>query len=527
MSASAALTKEPRSDSVAIRWIILFAVMLGTILEMLDTSIINVAIPQMMGNLGTTLDQINWVSTSYIIANVIVLPLTGWLSTRFGRRRYLAASMALFTVASLLCGMSRSLNELILFRVLQGAGGAALLSTAQATLLEIFPPKQQGMVAAIFGIGVMMGPTFGPILGGWITDNYNWPMIFYINLPIGVLATILTLIFLYDSPHQEGKTTKIDAVGISLLAIGIGCLQTVLERGNREDWFQSNFICVLSAISAIGLGLFVWWELHIEFPAVNLRVLRHRSLAAATIFAVVLGYGLYSSLFMLPVFLQQVRGYTAEQAGFMLLPDGIAVAVAMGFAGKLVYKTASRNLVAYGALSFMGGMWLLSHITLDTGPSDLAVPLIFRGAGIGLMFVPLALASSAGLKGRDLAEASGLFNLTRQLGGSAGIAFLSTMLDHKMTMHRAYLVEHITPFSGAVVQRINLLEKGLALKGVPAPMVHQKAMAVVDLSVTGQASVMGFSDVFRSLAILFLVALPLLLLLKKEKQDRSTSVTVH
>lgn len=516
-----------RSNEVLVRCIILIAVMLGTILEVLDTSIVNVAIPQMMGNLGATLDQVNWVSTGYIIANVIVLPLTGWFSARFGRRKYLAASMAVFTVASFFCGMSKSLNHLIFFRVIQGAAGAALLSTAQATLLEIFPPKQQGMVAAIFGIGVMMGPTFGPILGGYLTDNYAWPWIFLINIPIGAVATVLTLAFLFDSPYQDKSQAKSDFVGIGLLAIGIGSLQTVLERGNREDWFQSNFICVLSAVALVGLVAFVWWELANPNPAVNLRVLKHRGLAAGTAYAFALGYGLYGSLFMLPVFLQNVRGYSAEQAGIIMLPDGIAVAVAMAVAGKIVYRFASRDVVLFGAVLFSSAMFLLGFLTLDVGPREFLLPLVLRGLGIGFMFVPLALASTGSLKGRDLADGSGLFNLTRQLGGSAGIAFLSTILDHRLAQHRAFLVEKVTLYSFPAVQRLELLKKGLLLNGVPAPLVQKKALALVDLSVQAQSAVMAFSDVFRSIAIVMIATIPLLFLLRREKHRDSDLASLH
>src|SRR5215831_17920261 len=255
---------QPRAEhsdyTGAIRWIILVAVMLGTVLEVLDTSIVNVAIPEMMGNLGATLSQISWVSTGYIIANVIVLPMTGWLSTTFGRRKYLAGSIILFTVASFFCGTSRTLGALVFFRILQGAGGAALLSTAQATMMEVFPPAQQGMVTAIFGVGVMVGPTLGPTLGGWITDNYSWPWIFFINIPIGIAAAVLTLLFVQDSKYVQAGLRKIDFVGIGLLAIGVGCFQTVLQEGNREGWMESAYIQKLSIAAVIAIGLLLWWE---------------------------------------------------------------------------------------------------------------------------------------------------------------------------------------------------------------------------------------------------------------------------
>ena len=280
--------------------------MLGTLLQVIDSSIVNVSIPQMMGNLGVTLDQIGWVSTAYIMANVIVLPLTGWLSSTFGRKRYLATSIVIFTVSSFFCGTSRTLNALIFFRIIQGVEEPRWPSTAQATLMEIFPPQQLGMVQAIFGVGIMAGPTVGPTLGGWITDNYSWPWIFFINLPVGIVATILVILFLHDSKHKRASA-GVDFTGIGLLAMGLGAMQVVLEKGNREDWFDSSMITTLAFVSAIALVAFVLWELHTTHPAVNLRILKNRGFAAGTIFATVQGFGLFGGTFVIPVFLQEAR----------------------------------------------------------------------------------------------------------------------------------------------------------------------------------------------------------------------------
>ncbi len=498
-----------------IRWVIMVSVMLGTIMEILDISIVNVAIPDMMGNLGATLDQIGWVSTGYIIANVIVLPLTGWLSARFGRKRYLAGSMLLFTAASFLCGTSRSLNALVFFRIVQGAGGAALISTAQATLMEVFPPYQLGMVQGIYGIGVVVAPTIGPTLGGWITDNYTWPWIFFVNIPIGIVAATMVYLFLHDSKYHERGKRSVDIVGIALLAIGLGCMQTILERGNREDWLESPLICWLTLFSVLGLVLFVVWELKIDEPAVNLRILRNRGLAAGTIFGAVLGFGLYGGVFILPVFLQNIRHYTAAQTGLIFLPGGLATMFVTPFVGRSISRVPPRILAGIGAVGVVVSMFMLCTLTVDSGPEHLFWPLVVRGFSLGLIFLPLTLASLMGLHGRDLAYGTGLFNLSRQLGGSAGIAFLSTFLDHRIALHRAALVEHVSAYGPATQMRLHTLQAAFAAKGFAPEVAHQQAVAVLDRTVQAQASIIAFGDAFATIGVCFLAALPLLLLFRK------------
>lgn len=487
-------------------------------MQVIDSSIVNVAIPQMMGNLGVTTDQISWVTTGYIIANVILLPLTGWLSARFGRKNFLAASIVLFTVASFFCGTSRTLNALIFFRILQGAGGAALLSTAQATIMEIFPPEQLGMVQAIYGIGVMVGPTVGPTLGGWITDNYSWPWIFFINLPIGIVATILVLMFVHDSKYQKKGVGKVDFIGIALLAMGLGAFQTILEKGNSENWFESALIIKLSIAAAVGLIGFIVWELWCPNPAVNLRVMKNRGLAAGTIFGTAVGFGLYGGIFILPIFLQQVRSYTAQQTGIIMLPGAIATTIVMPIVGKAVSKIPARTMVLWGSIGVVISMIMLSHITLDTGPEQMFWPLIIRGASLGFLFVPLTLATLSGLHGNDIAEATGLFNLSRQVGGSCGIAFLSTYLNHMIAIHRASLAENVSIYNPLAQQRIAALQGFFISKGSSIVTAKQQALTFLDKIVRGQASIKGFEDVFVISAVIFAVAIPLLFLMKKETQ---------
>jgi DHA2 family multidrug resistance protein len=487
-------------------------------MQVVDTSIVNVAIPTMMGNLGTTLTEIGWVSTGYMIANVIVLPLTGWLSATFGRRRYLAASMVLFTIASFFCGTSHTLAQLVVFRVIQGAGGAALLSTAQATLMEIFPPGQQGMIQAIFGIGVMAGPTVGPTLGGWITDNYSWPWIFFINLPIGAVAITLTLLFMHDSRHQAAHRGGLDAIGIGFLAVGLGCLQTMLEEGNTDDWFESPFICWMAALAAVGLVAFVIRELTARNPAVKLRVLKNRGLAAGTVFGAIYGFGLYGGVFIMPVFLQEVRGYTAQQSGIIMLPGAIATTIMLPIVGRLLGKIAPHKLAIVGVAGVIVSMWMLSLLTMDTGPDQLFWPLVLRGAALGAVWTPLTLATLSSLAPRDLAGGTGLYNLSRQLGGSAGIACLTTFVDHRTAFHRSVLVEHVTRYDLGAQQRLAAFASGMMAKGAPVRVAQEQADALVDRVVQGQATIMAFEDCFLLVGVVFLMAMPLLFLFKRKRE---------
>src|SRR4051812_16847420 len=348
------------------RYLIAFAVTLASVLELVDTSIVNVAIPHMMGNLGATLDEVAWVSTGYIVANVIVLPLTSWLSDKFGRRNYYTGSILLFTLASFFCGAARSLEMLVFWRVVQGIGGGALISTAQAILFDVFPLRERATAMAIFGMGVMVGPTLGPTLGGWITDNYSWPWIFYINVPLGLLAAVMTWRSVPEPEHVI-RRTRVDWLGLAFLIVGIGALQILLERGERQDWFESREIIVEAIAAGVALVAFIWHELRTTDPIVDLRILRNRQLAAGVAFAVVLGFALYSSVFALPVFLQNLLGYSAWDTGRVILPGAIASAFTMAAMGRLGPKVDARVLVSIGVLLFLWSMGLHSRLTTAIG----------------------------------------------------------------------------------------------------------------------------------------------------------------
>jgi len=498
------------------RYLIGIAVTMAAVLELVDTSIVNVAIPHMMGNLGATLDEISWVSTGYIIANVIVIPMSGWLSAYFGRKRYLTGSIMLFVVASFFCGNATSLVGLIVWRVIQGLGGGALLSTAQSTLFEAFPPEEIAIGQAMFGVGVMVGPTIGPTLGGYIVDNLSWPWIFYINVPLGIMAALMVWTYVRNSAHQE-KATSIDVIGIALLATAVGSLQWMLERGERYDWFESGFITTLGLVSLTSAVLLVWHELRTPEPVINFRVLKSRQLATGVAFAAALGLALYGSVFVIPVFLQGLHGYTAQQTGLVILPGAIASAVTMAVMSRMSAKIDARYTITIGSILFFFCMSLLSRMTLQSGSDEMYWALILRGFALGLIFVPLTNASMAELKPWEIPQGTGMFNLMRQLGGSMGIAIIATLLARFTKVNKALLAVHVSDGDPATMERLGLLTRGAIARGVDAVTAKAQALAVLDRQVTVQATVLSFSRIYFISALALVSALPLLLLWKTGK----------
>jgi len=506
-----AIPTADEEDRYRHKYKIAIAVTLAAVLELIDTSIVNVAIPHMMGNLGATVDEITWVSVGYIVANVIVIPMSSWLSGYFGRTRYLTGSILLFVTASFFCGASTSLGMLVMWRVIQGIGGGALLSTAQSTLFESFPPHEIAVGQAMFGIGVMVGPTIGPTLGGWITDNYNWPWIFYINIPLGLMAAALVWTYVKDSEHQERAST-IDGTGIFLLAVCIGALQWMLERGERYDWFESRFITALAATSLISGLLLIWRELTIDEPIINFRVLKSRQLAAGVAFAAALGLSLYGGIFVLPIFLQQLHGLSASQTGFLLLPGALSSAFVMASMSRMRGRIDARYTITIGSFGFLWSMWLMSRLTLASGTEDIFWPLILRGFSLGLIFVPLTNASMADLHPRDLAQGTGLFNLMRQLGGSLGIAIMATLLGRWSATQRAILTEHVGATDPETLQRLTTITHGAMAHGASALDAKAQAVSILARQIGVQASVLGFAKVYLLNGILLVSALPLLAL---------------
>jgi len=498
------------------KYLIAVAVVLAALMQVIDSSIVNVALPDMMGNLGASLDEIAWVSTGYILASVIIIPLTGWLGSYLGRKRYFVGSIILFTVASVLCGASHSLGALIFWRIVQGLGGGALMTVSQAVLFESFPREEAGTAMALFGLGVMVGPTIGPVLGGWLTDTYGWPWIFYINLPVGILAAMMIATYVHDPEHQRRPST-IDYQGIALLAVSVGALQYVLEHGQREDWFDSRLITSLTAIGIVGGVALLWRELTTDHPVIDFRVMKHRQMWVGTLLGVVMGVGLYAMSFTLPVFLQNNLRMTAQQAGIAMLPGAIATAISMAVVGRLTNRFDPRILITLGALTFALAAWQLSRITGQSGSNDFFWPLINRGVGLGLMFVPLTTVTLAELTPKELPQGTGLYNFFRQLGGSFGIASIATLLGRYTSQIRAVIGDHVASGDPDVIGRVNGLTSGMMARGADAWTAHQRALAILDRQLAGQASVLAYSKIYVLSAGLILILIPLLLLVRQTK----------
>ena len=498
------------------KYIIAFAVVLAAIMQVIDSSIVNVALPDMMGNLGASLDEIAWVSTGYILASVIVIPLTGWLGSFFGRKRYFVGSILVFTASSFFCGASHTLAELIFWRIVQGIGGGALMTVSQAVLFEAFPPEEAGTAMALFGLGVMVGPTIGPTLGGWLTDNYGWPWIFYINLPVGVLAAVMIWTYVHDPAYQK-KPERIDYQGIALLAISVGAIQYVLEHGQREDWFDSRLILWLTVSGIAGGIALLWRELTTEHPVIDFRVMKHRQMWVGTLLGVVMGVGLYAMSFTLPVFLQNNLRMTAEQTGFVLLPGAIATALSMAVVGRMTRRADPRLLITLGALIFAWAAFSLSRITGESGRGDFFWPLIARGVGLGLMFVPLTTITLAELAPREIPQGTGLYNFFRQLGGSFGIAGIATLLARYTAQYRAVLGEHVTRADPMTLARVNLLTRGMMARGADAITAQRRALTILDRQLLGQASVIAYSRIYMLSALLILALIPLLTLVRQTR----------
>jgi DHA2 family multidrug resistance protein len=498
------------------RYLIAFAVVVAALMQVIDSSIVNVALPDMMGNLGANLDEIAWVSTGYILASVIVIPLTGWLGNFFGRKRYFIGSILLFTASSVMCGASHSLGALIFWRLVQGIGGGALMTVSQAILFESCPPEEAGTAMALFGLGVMVGPTIGPTLGGFIVDNYGWPWIFYINLPVGILAAFLISLYVHD-PIDQRKPQTIDYQGIALLIMSVGSIQFVLEHGQREDWFDSRSIIWLTAIGVFGGVGLLWRELTTRNPVIDFRIMKYRQVWVGTLLGVVMGVGLYAMSFTLPVFLQNNLRMTAEQTGIVLLPGAVATAVSMAVVGRLTNRYDPRILVASGAIVFAFAAYKLSLITGMSAARDFFWPLILRGVGLGLMFVPLTTITLAELSSADLPQGTGLYNFFRQLGGSFGIAAIATLISRYTAQIRAVIGEHVSWADPASLTRLQQLTHAMVMKGADSGTARLQALRILEGEITGQASIIAYSRIYIIAAALILLLLPLLLLVRTTK----------
>ena len=508
------MTSEDKSIN---KWLITITVMLPAIMEIIDTSVANVALPHMQGSLNAGTDEVTWVLTSYLVSNAVVLPMTGWLARLFGRKRFLMTCIILFTLSSLLCGAAPNLATLIVFRVLQGAAGGALIPISQAILMETFPPHQRGMAMAIFGVGAMFGPIVGPALGGWITDNLNWRWIFYINLPIGLIATIMCAFFIFDPAYlrRGGQAIKIDYWGLLLLTTGMGGLQVVLDKGQQDDWFSSSFIVTFSVIAVVSLVALVWVELTNEHPIINLRLFKNISFSAGNFIMFVVGFCLYSSIVLIPLFLQTLMGYSATDAGMVLAPGGVATLITMPFVGAALAKRDGRKIVMIGLLIGAFAMFLMQRLSLEASYWSFVWPRVILGVGLAMIFVPLTTVTLSTIPKPEMGNATGMFNLLRNIGGSVGIAISATLLARLEQFYQTTLAANVTPYSSTWQMRFTGLKQTLVTKGVASAQADQTALGMVYGMVRRQAGALAFNRIYFIIGLAFLSILPLLLLLKR------------
>lgn len=502
------------------RVIITITAIFCALLEIIDTTIVNVAINDMKGNLGATTTEIGWVITAYAIGNVIIVPMTSWLSQQFGRRNYFAASIMIFTLFSFLCGNASGITELVIFRFLQGLGGGALLVTSQTIITESYPPEKRGMAQAIYGMGVIVGPTLGPPLGGYIIDHFSWPYIFYINIPIGIIATLLTLQFVRSPKYAEKSSgSDIDWLGIALLATFVGSLQYVLEKGHDDDWFSSNTIIILTVVAVLGAFFFIWRELTFRNPVVNLRVLKNGNLRVGTILSFIMGFGLYGSTFIIPLYTQATLGWTATQSGLLLVPATITTAILMPFIGRLLQAGMKQQYMAAAGMFmfFLFCMWGYKIITPDTGKDNFFWMLILRGIAMALLFIPVTTLSLSTLKGREIGEGAAFTGMMRQLGGSFGIAIITTFMAQQLMVHRADLVSKLDVTNPVVQNRVAGMAHSFAAKGASINAAQQEAYKIMDFSVMKQAMVISYMDVFFYIGIMFLVCVPFVMMVRGNK----------
>jgi DHA2 family multidrug resistance protein len=513
--------KSPPSGPPAIPhinpWIVAVSVMFATFLEVLDTTVVNVSLPHIAGSLSATPDEATWTLTSYLVANAIVLPMTGWLAGYFGRKRLLMLAVSGFTISSFLCGIAPSLNFLIVVRLAQGLTGGVLQPMSQAIMLEAFPVEQRGKGMAFWALGIVVAPILGPVLGGWLTDNYSWRWVFYINLPIGIGSLLMTKAFIFDPPYLRRSRSHVDAVGIGLLVLGIGALQFVLDKGQQEDWFDSSMIVTLTIISAAALLTFIVHALRTSDPVLDLRVLQDRTFATGVLLMTVLGFVLFGSLVMLPLFLQTVLGYPAFQAGTAMAPRGFGAFLAMPLVGYLIGKLDPRKMLI-GGLTVAGlTLFMLSSINLEAGYWDIFWPQFIQGMSMGLLFVPLSTVSMNYIPREKIGNATSLFSLTRNLGAGIGIAAVATMVSRRTTMHAALLSEQVTPFSDAARQMFDATRSLFLSQGSSLSVATQQAYAAISGMVHRQASMIAFIDVTRLLGLIFLAVIPLVFIMRRPR----------
>jgi len=505
------------------RWLIALTVMLPTLIEIIDTSVVNVSLDHIRGSLSAGIDEATWAITAYLVSNAIIIPITGWLSRLFGRKNYLIGSIGMFTMSSFLCGSAWSLRSLIIFRIIQGIGGGGLQPLSQSILLEVFPPSQHGMAMAIFGIGIMFGPIVGPLLGGWITDNWSWRWIFYINVPIGIISVILTILIIQDPPYMKRQKMRIDYMGLMLLAVGLGSLQYVLDKGQRDDWFSSSNIVTMSIISLLCMSAFILWEIFSDRPVIDLRIFRDRTYTTGNVLMFFAFFNLFGSIVLLPILLQTMMGYTAFLAGVVLGPGGIATMIALPVAGRLVNKVNPKGVLIVGIFVSALSTYMMAQFNLQTDFWTFVWPRVVLGVGMGFLFIPLTTLTLSHIPREKLTEATAIYNLLRNIGGSVGVAFVTTMLARRAQMHQFRLVEHITPFDTAYQlsrEKIGMFLNFTGLHSLnPDAIVHSELLR--------QSNMLAFNDAFYLLSVLMICIIPMVFIMKKTRYPDSERAGLH
>jgi DHA2 family multidrug resistance protein len=532
MTAAQTLPMPVAAPAETNKWLVTMSIGFGSLMASIDSSIVNVAMPHIRGAVGATIQEITWVSTAYIIAMVLVMPLTGFLGALFGQKRVYLASLCLFVVGSMLCGIARSLPTLVAYRALQGFGGGALQPTQQAILRQTFPPKEQGMAMAMFGMVIMIGPAVGPTLGGWLTDNYSWPWIFYINVPIGALGIFMTWRFVHEPEdvllanraRAVQQRRNLDVAGIVLLAVAVATLQYVLEEGPRDDWFESQTIRVCSFVCLIAGTTFVVRELTATAPVVDLRLFRDRTYASATMLGGVMFAMLMGSMFLLPLFMQELLGYDATQSGLALMPRTLAMVPLMPIVGRLYNRVHPALMIAIGVLLFGAGSYEFSHVTLESSVFDIMLPMVITGSGFAFLFIPLATVALEHIPRARLADAAGLNSFVRQIGGSIGLTIFATLLERYATRAYATVGTHVTLLRPEVWQQVTAMQAVLARHGMDAASSQMASIRALAGRVMLQAMVLSYEKVFLLQGIVFLTALPLLLFLKVDRHKHAGPV---
>ncbi|PYS55243.1 MAG: EmrB/QacA family drug resistance transporter [Acidobacteria bacterium] len=496
--------------------------MFGTFMEVLDTTVVNVSLPHIAGNLSATPEEATWALTSYLVANAIVLPITGWLSNYFGRKRLLMTSVVGFTTASFFCGFAPNLAWLVSFRILQGLTGGVLQPVSQAVMLEAFPPAQRGKAMGFWGLGIVVAPMLGPVLGGWLTDNYSWRWIFYVNIPVGIVSIIMTKLFIFDPLYIRRTSAKVDTWGIGLLAVGIGSLQLVLDKGQQEDWFASNWIASLTILSAVLLTVFIIYELRTAHPVIHLRVFKDRTYATGVLLMTTLGFVLYGSLVLLPLFLQTVLGYPAVEAGVAMAPRGLGSFIAMPLIGFLTAKIDPRKLLGLGLIGGSLSLFALGSLNLQIGYWNIFWPQFFQGISMGLIFVPLTTVTMSLIKKEEMGNATSLFNLMRNLGGSVGIAVIATTLSRNAQTQFNILGTHVSGFDMRVRMLLDQMRTAFMSRGMDFSTASNAAYAALAGIVQKQAVMVAFVQLFRLLALVFAIVIPLVFVMKRPKAAQTT-----